>query len=300
MKIYQSKIVIVLFSILIILNFTNVIIINANSSKNISLIKADIIIPDDYDSINIAINSAKDGDIIFVRSGLYDENNFTINKKIILNGENPVDTIIRFNDTGKIINIFSDGAVISNFTIHKSNNSFSQKIEIYSNNCTINNNILDENIGIAFNNSSESKIINNNIKNSIIGIYLIKSLNNYIKNNKINNCSKGIYVEESKDNIIKNNEISNNEIGVFLSYSQNNQIIQNNFISNNEQSKFNTMISLLFKYKNIWKNNYWDDVFMFLPKIIPGLVYMKDTIFSGLFMPWYRFDWSPEKEPFVL
>ncbi len=54
-------------------------------------------VPDDYPAIQTAINSANEGDTIFVKGGTYREQQLIINKTLSLIGENPDNTEIILN-----------------------------------------------------------------------------------------------------------------------------------------------------------------------------------------------------------
>ncbi|MDG2363785.1 MAG: hypothetical protein P8L80_06770, partial [Flavobacteriales bacterium] len=77
-------------------------------------------VPDDYPSIQSAIDASIDGDVIMVSSGTYYVNNLFINKDISLVGEDRELTIIDGSGSNRIMTIESPGADtlrISNFTI---------------------------------------------------------------------------------------------------------------------------------------------------------------------------------------
>ena len=64
------------------------------------LAKADsktIVVPDDYPTIEAAIEIATDGNTIFVKKGVYEENPLEINKTISLIGEGANSTKISFD-----------------------------------------------------------------------------------------------------------------------------------------------------------------------------------------------------------
>lgn len=56
-----------------------------------------IVVPDDYPTIEAAIENATDGDTIFVKKGIYEENPLQINKTLSLIGEGADFTKISFD-----------------------------------------------------------------------------------------------------------------------------------------------------------------------------------------------------------
>lgn len=75
-----------------------------------------IVVPDDYATIQEAINNANEGDIIYVTSGIYYEN-VVVNRTVVLIGENRYATIIDGNKTGDTFHVIANNVTISNFTI---------------------------------------------------------------------------------------------------------------------------------------------------------------------------------------
>jgi nitrous oxidase accessory protein NosD len=78
-----------------------------------------IIVPDDYPTIQAAINSANNGDTVFVRSGTYYEN-VVVNKTLNLIGENRNSTIVDGNNTGNVVTLVSNNVNVCGFTFRKS------------------------------------------------------------------------------------------------------------------------------------------------------------------------------------
>jgi len=86
-----------------------------------------ITVPDDYPTIQQAINAASPGDTIFVRNGTYHEN-VLVNKTVNLIGENNQTTIIDAGGVGTVIRVSASGltpgsadnVTIANFTLANS------------------------------------------------------------------------------------------------------------------------------------------------------------------------------------
>ena len=145
---------------------------------------------DNY-SIQKAIDDAKDGDPIYIKSGIYYET-LIINKSIDLIGEGEDLTIIDCKNSGKERHI--------------------DTIIINANNCSI----------------QGLKITNTHVSSNVIGIN-INSSNNIIINNSISRFNKGIYLNENtKNNKIYGNLIFNNQNGINLNFSFYNNISNNN------------------------------------------------------------------------
>jgi len=177
-----------------------------------------IYVPDDYSTIQQAIDAADSGDTIIVKSGIYYEN-VNVNKQLVLKG---IDTgngkpIVDARGHGSVITLSSDGITLEGFTITNSGNSWG-----------------DAGIKVL---SSNNLIINNNISNNNWdAIYLSPfSRNNTIKNNIIcNNYWEGLRVDSSNNNRIEGNIISNNGgDGIYFESGSDNNIVINNSIINN-------------------------------------------------------------------
>jgi parallel beta-helix repeat protein len=203
-----------------------------------------IIVPDDYPSIQEAINNANEGDTIYVRNGTYYEN-VVVNKSISLIGENRDATIIDGNSAGKVIEVTTSNVTINGFTMLNST-------------------------GLVVYNSSSTTISHNKIIGNNYGILLNQSSNNALKNNTISgNSLFGIYLHHSNNNIIIGNNISHNGLvlwmlwwsldGIKLYNSSDNTIFHNNFVGN-------SVNTLGVDSVNVWDNgypsggNYWGSV----------------------------------------
>ncbi len=305
MRFSKKTLIVTLFFIILLSCTCNVVSYKTkikNFDENTAESSIDIIIPDDYSTIKSGIENADFGDNIFVRSGIYEENNILIDKKITLKGEDRNSTIIRGDFSNPILLIYSDEVIVSNFTINNGGNITKGAISIFADNCTISKNIINDNKNscISLYDSSYNNILENKILNCTVGIYLFKSNYQNIEENKISDCLKGIYIEESNINIVKNNQIFSNEQGVFASYAKDNSIVKNNFISNIEHAKFSTWLSPNGLQINKWDQNYWDDSFGIFPKWIPGILFIPTKDEIGIFLPWGNIDWHPAQRPFKI
>jgi len=189
------------------------------STIQIKPIRADntIIVPDDYPTIQAAINAASNGSSIYVRSGTYHEN-VVVNKTVSLVGENRSTTIIDGNYTGNdmmyhTMNITASNVKITAFTIQSSK--------------------LQAGIGVYVSRpSTHNNISYNIITNNDYGIYLDVSSNNTISGNNITDNLNGIELSNSHDNTLNDNRVTENDFGIHLWLSWHNTL-RNNDMSGN-------------------------------------------------------------------
>ncbi|UCE37258.1 MAG: right-handed parallel beta-helix repeat-containing protein [Thermoplasmata archaeon] len=200
---------------------------------------ATIYVPNDYPTIQDAINASKDGDTVYVFSGTYYEN-VVVNKTIDLIGEDKETTIIDGEWSGVVINVSANWVNITGFTITRSEGEYKcAGIKLYNvHNCRlVNNNVTSNGArGIYLYYSSFINIISNTITSNYgDGIYLYFSDENNIIGNNVsdNRFSSGIILHNSSNNAIENNIVSNNEgFGIYLYQSSLNNIINNTCNSN--------------------------------------------------------------------
>jgi len=233
---------------------------------NIQLAKTDnttiIIVPDNNQTIQEAINNANEGDTIFVRNQTYNEN-IIINKPVSLIGENKETTIINGTNPTNVIEVTADNVIITNFTIKNSGIgwpisgillSHAKNCKIYGNKLTNNNN------GIRLYDSSNNTITGNNVTDNNVGIaaWDFSKYNNISENYVVYN-SPGIWLYESSDNSVYGNEVTKNDFGIRVcSCASNNKICHNNIINNTDQVYG-------WNSTNMWDNgypsggNYWSD-----------------------------------------
>jgi len=213
---------------------------------------------DNFTNIQDAIDSAKDGDIIFILNGIYYEN-LIVNKSISLFGENRNNTIIEGNGSDILVHISEKNVDIGKLTI--SNGNIGVYIvgynDILTNSSISNITFLKNNVSIYFSSVTYSTIKNNNISDNIDGITLFNSSYNLIKNNIItfqknigislwdhsnnNEISFNILYENDQGLLLRRwldgskifyNIFNNNSIGVYLELNSNTSF-NKNFISTN-------------------------------------------------------------------
>lgn len=162
-------------------------------------------VPDDYLTIQLAIDAAATGGTVYVRSGTYHEH-VIINKSLVLQGENRETTIIDGDGTGKVVTISSTNNVtVRGFTVRNSGTTIGS----------------DQDAGVVLRNAS----------NNLISDCILTS-----------NGLNGLYSYGSSYNTIRNCDISHNEYppvtgggvrgAVHLRYSSHNMILDNNIFSN--------------------------------------------------------------------
>jgi len=175
-----------------------------------------ITVPDDYPTIQQAINAASPGDAIFVRAGAYYEC-VIVNKTVSIVGESKESTVIDGKNIWTPVNIQANNVVLEGFRIQNSaGTSMMGGIIVYfANETIVRNNILINDFGemggIGLRSSSGSSINKNIIINSG-GIKIWDSSNNIISENIIINNSYGIYAINPVGNYIYHNDFVNNTI----------------------------------------------------------------------------------------
>jgi parallel beta-helix repeat protein len=217
-----------------------------------------IIVPDDYPTIQEAINAANLGDTIYVRAGTYYEC-IVVNKAVSLVGENPATTIIDGSRIGTVVSITQNNINITGFTVRNSGG----EEPLFA--------------GIQLYTASYCNISGNEITNNYYGIDLIfySNYNIVSRNNITANNKAGIMfgVQSSNNAVVKNNIMTNNEEGILICGSSNYNIISGNNITANKMIGVGVVTDSSHNViyhnniiKNIYKqaaiesgNNLWDD-----------------------------------------
>jgi parallel beta-helix repeat protein len=218
---------------------------------------ATIYVPDNYPTIQAAVDAANPGDTIIVRDGTYTEN-VNVNKDhLTIKSENGADlTIVQAaNPDDHIFGVSSNYVTISGFTVRGqgvwgefpyfpagiSLGDIDCTTVIYpgpsSTHCIISDNfVMDIYYGIRLVRSNNNSVTNNAVSNTNDGICLYEYDEwNILSNNVISDSiDYGIYVRAS-NNILSGNTISNNGVGLFLEDATDNFIYCNNVLDNSSR-----------------------------------------------------------------
>ncbi|HMK94350.1 MAG TPA: right-handed parallel beta-helix repeat-containing protein [Candidatus Limnocylindrales bacterium] len=246
-------------------------------------------VPDEYPTINAAVNQASAGDTILVKNGVYHEN-VQISKSLTLEGQNSSDTIIMGSGGAKpaaVLTLGADNVRVSGFTIeslnYSSTASYAYGIWVEGNNCTITGNIIENTYtGIFCSIQSSTTISQNTVKscrkngicfyggflnsissndivgNAVSGIEIEGYSNTIVKNN-IQGNYRGVGLGASYSVLFDNNIQSNAESGVFLAGSQN--VISANAISNNKYGIYVTLQLTAPLANRIYHNNLANNIY---------------------------------------
>lgn len=169
-------------------------------SSYFRIVDADIIVPDDYSTIQGAINAASNEDTVLVRAGRYCEG-IVVNKSITLTGEDKPTTIIDANyDFVIIICIMADNVTVRGFTVQ--NNKWMHSTD---------------GGGIFISGCNGSVIVDNIIKDNQFGLNLWRS---------------------TSHNLVTDNVFLNNSIAINSEYDSATDctIYHNNFVDNSIQA----------------------------------------------------------------
>lgn len=238
--------------------------------SNASAVRAStIVVPSDYLTIQSAIDHAKDGDTIFVRSGTYHEN-IIVNKPLIVVGESRLTTIIDGGQFGHVVTMTAKNVTLSGFKIV--NGSYSGAGIFLNSTCNsriFDNAITDNSYGVNFAQASFNSLFDNEIERSLHSGVAFKfdagiegESENQIYRNNIHDNQVGIYFDGiAYNNTICGNNLVNNAIGIGLFFWGNGK---NTFIRNNIVATQHCVL-IFDSGENKWDDdyplggNYWGD-----------------------------------------
>jgi nitrous oxidase accessory protein len=234
----NRHIVFVLAFFVLFIAIISVISLYVVNYKPVKISPKTIVVPDDYSTIQAAIDNATDGDTILVKEGTYHENP-VINKPLSLIGENNVSTIIigeSGRGGGQVISILAKNTRVLNFTIESNPSSIypiaADGIRLQADNAQITGNNIVNCYSAIFGdgNGSSSIISTNNITaNGFTAIRLFGAISNITisGNNLVSNPDSTISLD-GYSNTISGNKIENSRWGIVLGSGSNNNIFGNN------------------------------------------------------------------------
>lgn len=182
-----------------------------------------VVVPDDFGSIQQAIDNVKEGGKVFVHKGTCFEN-LTITKSLVLMGEDCKTTIIDAQLKATVILVCADNVTITGFTVKisdtetPSNYMRPDKLHgihlLHANYCNISGNKVTYNgYGIWLYDSNYNSISENNCTDNWTGIRMEASGNNQITENSLQSNHYGIRFYGSQNNLLKGNTIRENNQG---------------------------------------------------------------------------------------
>ncbi len=224
-------------------------------ASSIAVSATTICVPDDYSTIQEAINAASSGDTVVVRDGTYTENVIVNKDHLTIKSENgarvTIIEAVRINDS--VFTINTDYVTIQGFAAKRGSSGI---YLIDADYCNIFGNITSSNTnnGIYLVRSSDNTLNGNTASdNSEKGIYVRDSSNNDLINNTASgNSDKGIYLVRSSDNTLNGNTASDNSYGIHLVYSSSNDLINNTASGNSDDGIYLRGSS----NNRIWFNNF--------------------------------------------
>ncbi len=235
-----------------------------------------IIVPDDYSTIQGAVNAANVGDTIFVRNGSY-SGSVVVDKAVSIVGENKEAAVIDGLQADIVINVVADYVNITGLKIRNGaengisiGNSIGANIignivvdsffGIYlehSHQNTISNNFVSDSFeAIMLKYSSENVFLNNVLEDSIGGFWMSECNNNYFDNNKIRGTTgfSAFYIDNCSNNVFRRNEVSFSQVwGMYLAFYSMGNIFSENIFSNNQRD----FVIHYCAYNTLYHNNFY-------------------------------------------
>ena len=244
---------------------------------------ATITVPDEYPTIQQAINAASSGDTVYVRAGTYYEH-ITIGESLTLQGEDRDTTVIDGNGSGNVIYVTANYVTISGLTIANGEHGINLIPNWAIHHITIRDAIITSNDRLAFHSGHsggshliEDCIISNNWGAS----YAHQFHNSIIRNCEVFGNGYGFSVAWGSGTLITNNEVHDNEeYGIWFD-SMSNSIIENNLVYSNG---IGTGVGYVGSYNTIRNNVIRDNdlgIYMNNPTVSGNKIYHNDVIENG-------------------
>lgn len=184
--------------------------------------------PGNFTTIQAAIDFASPGDRIYVYNGTYQEN-LVIRKTLTLEGEDRRTTFVDGGGSGNVIDVEADWVNITGLTVMDGAGIAISNSE----NCYLaDNNISDNEQGIALDRTNKSTFINNVMgNNSHVAMSIYSSDDNSVLGNEFYYNMGGVELRGSDGNIVDSNNFLDTGFGVYISSSER-AVILNNSVTN--------------------------------------------------------------------
>jgi parallel beta-helix repeat protein len=216
-----------------------------------------IVVPDDFSSIQEAIDEAQEGNLIEVQPGTYREHIF-VNKSVSISGTDGSNVVVDGGGEGAVFSVVGSDIHVAQFTIRNSETGVYVK---RSNLCSVSEIWVEDcEYGIRVSESSNCTILENHVEGSFpgYGINANASHSVLIENNSVSeNHFDGIGLLGSSNCTVKGNTVSDNVLyGIWIDGSSMNTIFRNNVFRNGKQVKSNTAAN---SWSASLEGNYWGD-----------------------------------------
>jgi len=248
---YRSKIsTAFIFAILLFACFTvkeqpltNAYIVTSNLTQVNAAPAGALIVPDNYPTIQTAIDNASAGDIVFVKSGTYDVFWLKINKPLQLIGQDPEGAIIN-GDAGLLspggranlvaITISSSDVLISGFTFTNCQNAIVVRGSESLSGITITgNNFVENYVGVSLDRkTTDFRVAENYFSKNGVAISFSGAKDAIISQNIVSDNGGAITLIECDNVTIQNNEVFSNSFGIVLGGVSYISVIKNNITEN--------------------------------------------------------------------
>ena len=232
-----------------------------------SIAAATLRVPEDYKSIQGAIDAASAGDTVVVGGGLYTEN-LVIDKALLLRSKGGAGSTTVKASKRKLPAVKATGAggvSIEGFLMTGSDDSGLTLDNAEG--AVIRNNIMAGNFnGISILYSNRSTIKGNIAEdNTQYGVYLKNSAGNHLEDNTVrSNKDKGIYITFSDGNVLVKNRSYLNRWDGLLLWSSNNNVIRDNKVLRNTYA----IIISDSEGNTVEGNSTWPNIILILPALL--------------------------------
>ncbi len=198
-----------------------------------------IVVPDDYVSVQEAVDNAADGDVVLIKPGTYN-GSVAIDKRITLIGEDKAGTVIwgDWSLGGTVVLVEHDDVVVEKLTLKAAYDAGPHGRGVHLldvKGCNVSDCVFASYVGVwlygAFGNTVEDNEIDGTKATMppVAGIKLEYSEDNRIVGNNVIEYAYGIGIslEFSDRNVLAENQLLNNYEGIWVKDSHNNSITDN-------------------------------------------------------------------------